>query len=621
MDDEIGTAARSSHTGQWLEVVDGGAPILLIAPHGGHAGPAARATLNPKVNDLETAAITRELATRLGAGALINTGMDRNQLDCNRLSQLAAHAPWMLAMIANRVGEIIARHGRATVLLIHGWNIIEPRVDLGLGLRDRDGKLTPPTGAHVTASDAFINGPVAELAGLLRQGGVIPSYGLRYPGGGVQNLLQAFTARHSESPLAALRDIAAMAARGAIDALQLELSVTLRLPGALRARSVDLLTEVFSHGGRGAAQARARMAAPIVKVIRGAVPRAPVRRAAIGDSAPPPIRVGVEFYDPAARVGGMMSFDFGPGASGGRIMMMFDRNRVALFTAEGKARRVGGRIALGPLTLAASRYGGGLEFRGPAVIVNDGSAYLSVEHALAAGTLDDSMAITAALELSAAPSGFDDFIANLEDAVNDVYRVAPGPDGLPHGAARAAAFGRLRGTVTIDGTRRKLDATARIGFSFSGLGPRKFQTRRMLWACFHDGADAQPIALEARATSPDGLEHHRFGRMLRDGEWSACEVSQIDLDTRAPQLPPERIEALVTAAADAPAMLSGRCENFMTLSRPGPDLTRVHTSLGFAVYRFGGLIGTGMFEYSRPAIPIAQAAARAGSSADDDNED
>jgi hypothetical protein len=56
----------------WLEVIEGPAPILLIAPHGGCAGAASRSTLHPKVNDLETAAITRDLAQRLGAAALIN---------------------------------------------------------------------------------------------------------------------------------------------------------------------------------------------------------------------------------------------------------------------------------------------------------------------------------------------------------------------------------------------------------------------------------------------------------------------------------------------------------------------------------------------------------------------
>src|SRR5271154_3261266 len=94
----IGTPASES----WLEVIDANSPLLLIAPHGGRAEPRTRSMLNPKVNDLHTADITRGLATRLGASALINVAMDRNRLDCNRLSQIIERAPWLLEMIAER---------------------------------------------------------------------------------------------------------------------------------------------------------------------------------------------------------------------------------------------------------------------------------------------------------------------------------------------------------------------------------------------------------------------------------------------------------------------------------------------------------------------------------------
>src|ERR1700747_3419459 len=104
---------ESSAPDSWLAVIDFDSPILLIAPHGGRAEPRTRALLNPKVNDLHTADITRTLANRLGASALINVGMDRNRLDCNRLSQIIEHAPWLLETIADRVSAIVARHGRA----------------------------------------------------------------------------------------------------------------------------------------------------------------------------------------------------------------------------------------------------------------------------------------------------------------------------------------------------------------------------------------------------------------------------------------------------------------------------------------------------------------------------
>src|SRR6266851_3131904 len=141
--DESPSPRVNSAAEAWLEVIDADSPILLIAPHGGRAEARTRALLNPKVNDLHTADITRDLAARLGASALINTAMDRNRIDCNRIAQIVEHAPWLLDLIADRISSIVARHGRAVVLLVHGWNIIEPRIDFGLGLSTLGGELRP----------------------------------------------------------------------------------------------------------------------------------------------------------------------------------------------------------------------------------------------------------------------------------------------------------------------------------------------------------------------------------------------------------------------------------------------------------------------------------------------
>ena len=93
----------------WLQVVEGRAPILLIAPHGGRAGQAAQSRLHPRINDLHTAEIARELSRRLDAPALINVAMDRNVLDCNRVEEIARKAPWVLAELAGRVAQIASR--------------------------------------------------------------------------------------------------------------------------------------------------------------------------------------------------------------------------------------------------------------------------------------------------------------------------------------------------------------------------------------------------------------------------------------------------------------------------------------------------------------------------------
>jgi hypothetical protein len=576
----------------WLEVIEGAAPILLIAPHGGRAGAASRSTLHPKVNDLETAAITRELAQRLGAAALINARMDRNEIDCNRLSQLHARAPWMLDLIAQYTNRMVEHHGHATVLLIHGWNVIEPRIDFGLGLRAANRRLRPPAGAHVSASDRFINGPVAALSARLSTVGIIPTFGLRYPGGASQNLLQAFTPRHASSEIEALQQLAGLAASGAIDALQLEMSVAVRMAGSIRVHGLEALTEIFSRTANGDRQgAHAAAQSVTITVEREAPPRKAIRELATTAPAPP-VRVGIEFYDPLARIGGMTSFDFGSGAAGARIMMLFDDCRAALFTGEGKTLRDGGHLRLGPLELAIGARGGSLNFHGPGVIVNDGAAYLSVENALAQSELDTAIMVEATIDLAGGTQN-----AKIGDGILDRLIERANGDSLTSG--NTAVFGRLRGVIVVGGVRREIDAVARIGASFTGLEPLRFETRRMLWACFPEANEFS--ALEARAWTFADTDSHRTARILCGGEWRDCELGALEIETPAAGARPERISATMSTPNDNDTPLHGIAEAFMTLSRPGADQTRIHTSIGFASYRLGNFMGAGMFEYSRIA--------------------
>ncbi len=586
------TATAASES--WLEVIDSDSPLLLIAPHGGRAEPRTRSILNPKVNDLHTADITRGLAARLDASALINVAMDRNRLDCNRLSQIIERAPWLLELIAERVGAIVARHGRVTVLLIHGWNIIEPRLDFGLGLRHSGGELRPPGSACVSASDDFINGPLAGLADRLNRHGIKPTYGMRYPGGGLQNLLQAFTARHRHSPHAPLRSISETAMNGVVDAAQLELSVALRMPGELRNRCESAIAEVFSANGADSPAARA----PLV------VNRAPHRAVAkseIGAAATvaAPGRIGIEFYDPAARFGAMASFDVGGAGMGARIMMLFDRNHAALFTAEGRPTRSASAVTHGSLSLRREGKSIVLAFRGPVVIVPDATAYLSIERALASGRLDGDTEVSVSLEIDRAGSEFDfDRILSLPGAAL----------GVP---SSTAAFGRIGGQVRVDGAARTVNGLARAGMSFTGLGPQKFTARRMIWACFED--QEAPRALEARSVATDDAPPSRSARILGAGGWSPCELSDLTIETSSIEKPPHRISGSVTRPDGSLCEFEGSVECFIPLSRPRPEQSRIYTSLGFASFRTGSHRGAGMFEYSRIADSVPAAA--------DDNDD
>jgi hypothetical protein len=133
-----------------------------------------------------------------------------------------------------------------------------------------------------------------------------------------------------------------------------------------------------------------------------------------------------------------------------------------------------------------------------------------------------------------------------------------------------------------------------------------------LWACFPEAAEFS--ALEARAWTFADADSHCTARSLCGSEWRECELGAIELETPAPGARPDRISATMTTPLGADAPLQGIAEAFMTLSRPGPDQTRIHTSIGFASYRVGNARGAGMFEYSRIAS-IADA------STDDDDAD
>jgi len=55
---------------------------------------------------------------------------------------------------------------------------------------------------------------------------------------------------------------------------------------------------------------------------------------------------------------------------------------------------------------------------------------------------------------------------------------------------------------------------------------------------------------------------------------------------------------------------------YVPLSRPGPNGSRIHTTLGFGVFTSGSRTGSGMFEYSRRVEPSADEGEDADSDSD-----
>ena len=116
-----------------------------------------------------------------------------------------------------------------------------------------------------------------------------------------------------------------------------------------------------------------------------------------------------------------------------------------------------------------------------------------------------------------------------------------------------------------------------------------------------------------RAVSGD--EEHRSGRILRTDGWSLCAVDHVEVNAPSVSSPPNHVSAKATDV-DLPRLaLVGSIENFIPLSRPGPDGTRIFTALGFARFKMGDAEGAGMFECSRRAEELPQSAG------DDDVED
>ena len=138
--------------------------------------------------------------------------------------------------------------------------------------------------------------------------------------------------------------------------------------------------------------------------------------------------------------------------------------------------------------------------------------------------------------------------------------------------------------------------------SFTGLGPQKFVARRMLWARFDD--DDVPRAIEARAIVTGDAPPNRSARILDADGWSPCELREIAIETPSVEDPPDRIVASLTRADGSSGELEGTVECFIPLSRPGPELSRIYTSLGFARFRSGARRGAGMYEYSRVAESV-----------------
>lgn len=363
-----------------------------------------------RTNDLHTATLTRELASATAASALVNTALDRNEVDLNRVTTAHDEAPRFLEALAELLEATLARHGYAVVLTIHGWNVVQASVDLGIGYRP--GRHAPSAPPGPTVSHGFVGGALVPLAAALATRGIGVSLGARYPARARENLLQLFSARYLNDPRPLVRRLARLGQR--CDGVQLELGVPLRWPGSWRRRLVAGMVETLP-----ALLARA--------------PGPPLAPPNPPEPAPQPTRT-LEFV--GETLSGLVAFD----RAGARLLLFEGDGRLDLFTGERTGGEADGQV--GGLAWRSAPGGGGqLAYDGPVVHFHHTTPFLDLEAGLAGATL---LKASCALEYRpahpACPFGSiagSVVVAGRRYAVAGMA-VADVDDGRPHATWRAA---------------------------------------------------------------------------------------------------------------------------------------------------------------------------------------
>lgn len=363
----------------WCRWRRGNSAVLVVAPHGGRREPmppvpgGSRSTTRVrKVNDLHTADLAEELADVLDAALIVNPALDRNRLDLNRISQVTARAGWFLALIDALVDDILARHPRAELLFVHGWNVIQPKCDVGIGQL-----LVEAAGAHacaeaLTVSPAYAIGRLDGFRTACAAAGIATTYGVRYPARHPNNLLQLFR------PSAACPQIpprlATWTAARRIEAVQLELGVPVRWPGSYR------------RGFLGAALAAFNGAALHDRDGRERSPLTGHASARLNRQHDEPVlpSASLQLYDPRAGIALTARIERAGAQAAGRLLVFVGRERLALFIGEDLQRDR--QPSEGP-HFTKTPHGFRMRFDGAALAGDDGGLYWDLEQAFAASNL------------------------------------------------------------------------------------------------------------------------------------------------------------------------------------------------------------------------------------------
>lgn len=364
----------------WLRYRIGTRPIVLVAPHGGERTREIRR--GDGMNDLFTAELTHELAGRLDAYAVINEGLDRNDVDLNRISAVVERAPTMLRVLCDAVARA-GEDAKATplVLFVHGWNISSLACDIGIGLRESYGSLY---GVHATVSPSTLHTFVEPLRDALADRGLEGFVGHRYPASGRDNATQLFSGRHLGHEHAEVDRLARLSLAGRVDAVQLELSIPLRWPGDYRERCLAAAEEAVgkylaASQRSGAVTVPRRKWAQRQPVARPAATTADETAAAVqGESVQAVLADGSGLFMGVEPVGA--------GALAARVCIARPDGRLALFVCEAPWDGARDRFSAGGLDWHTRRC---VRYAGPAVLYETHDAFVDLEGGLRSASVID----------------------------------------------------------------------------------------------------------------------------------------------------------------------------------------------------------------------------------------
>jgi hypothetical protein len=406
----------------WMTYIEGEVPVVLVAPHGGRRPADAPIQDSIKVNDLHTAELTTLLATRTCSYAFINHALDRNDLDLNRISQVRARAPWFLEALVALLSALAEKYGTVRVFFIHGWNVVQPVCDLGMGLKQR-GDLAVPCGkAAPTLSADFFDGVVLPFRIAALAQGIDVAIGRRYPAADKDNFMQVFSARFAEEHAPLVRTLAGLSTRGKINAVQLELGVGLRWPGPEREHFIEVFSQTLGNcmlpPKRPQQNGQPFSLSPFVSPPLAASHRtgSPLSLHRI----PEPTRLGLHFHDQASGLGimGGVEFDGSAPTSSGRLLVSLGGTEMVMFTGEDDTTSEVGTVRVGRFVWRQQADGLAISYHGTVMRFSHPQAFIRLEEGLAASWIEPaqvSLHLTLPQSLSASPLPL--FLAHLRGEI------------------------------------------------------------------------------------------------------------------------------------------------------------------------------------------------------------